>query len=113
VFQIVNRLGEPLRDGCFAVGACYADDFQAARKVVIRLRCQYARALFQIADGLVRHFPFRLPFKRAIVVPIHKTCAVGNGGGNIISAVCILTLAGDEYIVWLDFAAIGVQPLAA
>ena len=25
VFQIVNRLGEPLRDGCFAVGARYTD----------------------------------------------------------------------------------------
>ena len=46
VFQIVNRLGKPLGDGGFAVGACYADDFQAARKVAIGLRRHHARTLF-------------------------------------------------------------------
>jgi len=54
-----------------------------------------------------------LPLECAIVIPIHKTCAVGDGIGDVVSAVGIFALAGDENVVGLNFAAIGVQQLAA
>ena len=63
----------------------------------------------QIGNGLVRHVPFRPPFKTAVRIPIHEACAVINGGLNIVAPVCIFATAGNERIARTDLAAVGAE----
>ena len=74
--------------------------------MAIHSRGHYAGTAFQIFDALIGHCAFRRPRKRAVVIPKHKRRPVVDGGGNIMAAVCIFTLAGDKDIAGADFTAI-------
>ena len=62
-----------------------------------------------IGNGLVRHVPFRPPFKTAVRIPIHEACAVIDGGLNLVAPVRIFAATGHKRIARTDLAAVGTE----